>query len=162
MVPEVKYRAASSSSVISMLGESTGASLIISKKLGMPGSCLSPRKNACCSPWISSTISLTRSSNSGPKMRTFAPAVSRHFFISSAVNLKLRGTAKAPVFRIPKYMGSHSRQFIIKMATLSFFFIPWDIKALANWLDRLSNSSQVISRRIPRAGSLSIRLVLFG
>ena len=42
--------------------------------------------------------------------------------------LKLKGTTIAPVLSTPKYMGSHSRQFIIIIPTLCPALIPMDIR----------------------------------
>ena len=57
------------------------------------------------------------------------------------------GTTSAPVLRMPKYSGSHSRQFISSMATLSPFLMPRLSSRLAQRLAFSSNTLQVISRR---------------
>ena len=68
------------------------------------------------------------------------------------------GTASAPVLRMPKYRGSHSMQFISKMATLSPFLTPRVSSKLAKRLARRSNSRQVSSRRYLPPDADSIRL----
>ena len=91
---------------------------------------------------------------------TLASAISAQYRISSDVNRKFRGAASAPALRIPKYMGSHSRQFTIRWITLSPFFTPFAIRAFATRLAIISNSCQVMAALLFFAGSLSIRAIL--
>ncbi len=52
-----------------------------------------------------------------------------------------------PAFSTPKYMGSHSRQFMSRMATLSPFLKPRDRRKFANLLAFSLNIAHVISLR---------------
>ena len=83
--------------------------------------------------------------NSGPNTSTSTSASSTQYLISSASYLKLNGTTIAPVFNTPKYIGSHSRQFIMRIPTLSPFCIPRDTRRLANLLAFSLNTLHVIS-----------------
>ena len=56
-------------------------------------------------------------------------------------------TTYSPVFNTPKYIGSHSRQLYIIIATLSPFLIPLPISMLANLFAFSLNTLHVISLR---------------
>ena len=96
---------------------------------------------------IRSQISSIRPVNSGPNTIPSTSASLQQYLISSAVYLKLSGTAMAPVFRIPKYIGSHSMQFIRSIAILSPFLTPLERRRFANLLACTLNSPHVISLR---------------
>ena len=88
-----------------------------------------------------------RPMNSGPKTRTSTSASSRQYLISSAEYRKFRGTAMHPAFRIPKYTGSHSRQFIMRMPTFAPRSMPRLRSRLAKRLARRSKSRQLRALR---------------
>ena len=52
-----------------------------------------------------------------------------------------------PAFKMPKYTGSHSRQFIINIPTLAPRSTPRLSSRLANRLARRSKSFQLMARR---------------
>ena len=99
--------------------------------------------------------------NSGPKTSISTSARFTQYSISSGAYLKFNGTASAPVFRVPKYIGSHSRQFISSMPTLSPFCMPRSSKRFAKRFAFSSNIRQVISLLYGSSGSGWIRSYSF-
>ena len=97
--------------------------------------------------------------NSGPNISISISAKSQQYCISSLAYLKFRGTTTQPAFRIPKYMGSHSMQFIISIPILVPLLTFLVSRKLPILLAIRSNLRHVMERRYGISGSAnSIRL----
>src|SRR6056297_3448456 len=106
VVPEVKYRAASSSGVSSTSGGVSPSASRMNwlKEQAQSGQSFSgPVYSHNFTNWDNSClISSIRFTNSGPKIKTLASAVTVHKRILSDSNLKFKGTIQAPVYNTPK------------------------------------------------------------
>ena len=91
--------------------------------------------------------------NSGPNTSISTSARFTQYSISSGAYLKFRGTASAPVLSTPKYIGSHSRQFISSIPILSPFCIPLSRRRFAKRFAFSSKILQVISLLYGSSGS---------